>query len=256
MEAMESNRTGVSLLVTMGVMLGLGVVGAVHRAGRTTAARGSADGEGNLPHAQAEALGVAHPFHEVPTAEWDVLTGCELVENKTDAAHHFHVRRGDDTYVFELYYTSAPETSHAEVEHVNEQARYFGFSESVAEDEWEEELGRLGDEAWSGAADLLGRESFMVFTKWEKRPGTHHYYALVRLERKSGKFGLLQEWLAESGLAIMREPTLKRLPDGRSSTAFLEYLQNLQHQAQQRRLGAWRRPVNRSGETVPTVGER
>jgi hypothetical protein len=54
----------------------------------------------------------------------------------------------------------------------------------------------------------------------------------------------------------MREPALKKLPDGRTGLEFLEYLQNLQYQAQQRRLGAWARRVNPSGETVTTVGKR
>jgi hypothetical protein len=239
---MEPRRTGLSLLITGVIMLALGVLGAVNRDGRRL--NGMAESSGSLLAAGSTSLPSdaepsAHPLYRPPVAEWDVLTGCELADNKTNAAHHFHVRRGDDVFVFHLYFTAAPEVTTAKPDQVTAQARYFGLAEHLPENQWDKTLGHLGNEAWGYVAHLLQQRPFFVFTKWEKRPETHHYYAFVYLEDEDGEKRFLQELLAARGLAVITEPSLERLPDGSAAAAFLERLENLQRQAQQENAGAW-----------------
>lgn len=241
-------RTGLSVVVTLGIMLALGVVGWVHRGGKVE------DGQpaGAVALVTAEpagrrevmAAGVAHPLEPEPVAEWEVLPSCTLRPNRTDAAHHFHVQRGDEVYVFTLYFTAAPEATAARPEHLSEHARYFGLG-GRSEDEQEKALAALGQEAWAMVESLLQQRPFWIFTQWEKRSGTHHYFAMVLVDLPGGERRFLQEVLAENGFAVLNDPDLQRLPDGTAGGEFFDHLQALQQQAQQQRSGAWAAALRR-----------
>ncbi|MGI8604766.1 MAG: thermonuclease family protein [Verrucomicrobiales bacterium] len=237
---MDTPRTGLSLLITIGIMLALGVVGAVHRGAPNSTVQEAAGvaAEGGTP-TQSSPEPSGNPLHPPPVAEWDVLTACSLAANKTDAAHHFHVKRGDDIYVFQLYYANAPEVTAAKAEQVTEQARYFGIASQISEDKWDKALAHFGEDARAFTHQVLAEQPFLVFTKWEKRPETHHYYAFVLVQDENAERRLLQEMLVERGYAIISEPPLKKLPDGTSGPEFVERLQYLQRQAQQKNLGVW-----------------
>jgi endonuclease YncB( thermonuclease family) len=252
--AVESRRTGLSVLITVGIMLGLGVVAAVHR--RQIPPPAAETTHQIAPTGSVSAISLtpddfpANPLDPPPKAEWEVLPSCRLLPNKTNAAHYFHVTRGPaparahqsdlggDPFVFQLYGVEAPEATTASDDEVAEQSRYFGLAEHLDEEESAERLGELGQQAWAAVAHLLSRP-FAVFTRWERRPDSHYFYAFVYLKDDDGTRRFLQDWLVEHGYAIITRPSLGRLPNGQKGEQFLEDLEVLQHSAQQRKSGAW-----------------
>jgi endonuclease YncB( thermonuclease family) len=241
----ESRRTGLSLVITGVIMVTLGVVAALHRRRAPAAVAVESGGPEVVPAGSMTALSHVpvdlpdHPLDPAPKAEWEVLPSCRLVRNKTNAAHYFHVVRGGDTFVFQLYGVDAPGPTAASDEEVAEQSRYFGLAQRLDETECAERLGRLGEEAWTAVEELIGGRPFVVFTRWERRPDSHHFYALVYFRDGEGNRRFLQEWLVQEGYAMITRPSLKRLPNGQRAEQFLENLETLQRSAQQRKAGAW-----------------
>jgi endonuclease YncB( thermonuclease family) len=241
-------------LITVAIMLGLGVVGAVHRrqvpvgieeGGKSLAATGSVSGSLSSDPFPA------NPLDPPPKAEWEVLPSCRLLDNNANAAHYFHVTRmpnsaqttagesgGGDPFVFQLYGVDAPATTAPSDDEVAEQSRYFGLAEHLDEGECAERLSELGDQAWAAVKQLLSRP-FAVFTRWERRPGSHYFYAFVYLQDEKGNRRFLQDWLVEHGFATITRPSLGRLPNGQKGERFVEDLEALQHAAQRQKKGAW-----------------
>ena len=237
-----------SVLITVVILLGLGVLAAVHRPETSPApAEGVQEpvaASGSLsPVALAPDDLPANPLDPPPKAEWEVLPSCRLLPNKTNAAHSFHVMRGSDPsgdpFVFQLYGVESPEATTPSDDEVAAQSRYFGLAEDLNEEECAEKLGRLGQQAWAAVEQLLSDQPFAVFTRWERRPDSHYFYAFVYVRDEHGNRRFLQDWLVENGYAMITRPSLGRLPNGQKGEQFLEDLETLQHSAQQRKSGAW-----------------
>jgi endonuclease YncB( thermonuclease family) len=228
------------MLITIGILVVLGVFAAGSRRGDdvgSTSSLGGGRGASMAPEMAADAY--INPLDPVPKAEWEVLTGCELIETPTNAAHFFRVKRDSKPMVFRLYFVEAPELTDPDEDAVAEQARYFGWPATWEPEECADRSVRLGQQAWQEVEKLLKGRPFMVLTKFELRRDTHHFYALVVIEDAEGRRRTLQEWLVERGYATITRPELGWLPIRTSSAEFLERLEGLEHSAQRERRGGW-----------------
>lgn len=246
---MAFGRSGLSVLITVGILVVLGLFAGGRRGGGGEARVGSRASVGAQSLGEAvsgagrelPASGVAytHPLDPVPRAEWEVLTGCVLVRTPTNAAHHFRVRRDGKPMVFELYFVESPEPTDPGEEVLEELAAYFQWPETWSPEEKADRATALGQQAWQAVEALLESRPFMVLTKYELRRETHHFFALVVIEDEQGRRRTLQEWLVEQGLARVTEPSLGWLPIQMSSERFVGRLNALAQTAQRERRGGW-----------------
>ena len=94
------------MLTTIGILVVLTMFAGAHR--RQAAAEDDSGLDASRAGWQADVSGYGsaesydNPLDPVPKAEWEVLTGCQLVANPTNAADHFRVQR-DKPIVFQLY---------------------------------------------------------------------------------------------------------------------------------------------------------
>ena len=236
------------MLITIVILVVLGVFGGARRgspeaglaeAGET--AMGSvgepAAGAGRAVPASAGAY--LNPLEPAPKAEWEVLTGCELIRTPINAAHHFRVRRDGKPIVFRLYFVEAPEPTEPGEDEVEEQAEYFGWPSKWSPEECADRSMELGQRARQEVEALLGSRPFIVLTKYEVLRESHHFYALVVIEDEQRRRRTLQEWLVERGLATITRPSLGWLPIQVSSEQYVERLEGLERAAQRDRRGGW-----------------
>jgi endonuclease YncB( thermonuclease family) len=234
-------KAGLSMLTTIGILVVLTMFAGAHR-------RQAAEDDSGLDASRAgwqadmSGSGAAesynNPLDPVPKAEWEVLTGCQLVANPTNAADHFRVQR-DKPIVFQLYFVDAPELTDPPEDEVAEQSRYFGWSPKWTSEECADRLTALGQQAWQAVEKLLRERPFIVLTKFELRRESHHFYALVVYEDQNGRRRTVQEWLVEQGYATITDSALGWLPTQVASEQFVEQLQRLERIAQQERRGGW-----------------
>jgi hypothetical protein len=248
-----SGKVGLSVLITMGILVVLGIFGSGRGGGggggggETRVARPGLAGGGVVGDRvrgagrEVPASGVAygHPLDPAPRVEWEVLTGCELIRTPTNAAHHFRVRRDGKPMVFALYFVEAPVPTEPGEEEIEAQVEYFGWPPEWITEEGADRSMALGQQAWQAVETLLESRPFMVLTKYELRRETHHFYALIVIEDEQGRRRTLQEWLVEQGLAKVTEPSPGWLPIRVSSERFVERLKGLERVAQRERRGAW-----------------
>lgn len=234
------------MLITIGILMVLGFFAAAQRRSSVGTVEPMSgielgEGSGRVGGRAVAASGeeYVNPLDPVPKAEWEVLTGCELVRNPTNAAHHFRVKRDEKPIVLQLYFVEAPELTEPGEDEVAEQARYFGWPEKWEPEECMDRSVNLGQQAWQAVEALLEARPFLVLTKFELRRETHHFYAVVVVEDDHGRRRTLQEWLVENGFATITRPSLGWLPIQASSDQFIERLERLQHGAQRERRGGW-----------------
>lgn len=236
------------MLITTGILVVLGMFGGARRdaprAGGvsagvlTTSALGEPlAGAGRAVPASSEAY--LNPLDPAPKAEWEVLTGCELIRTPTNAAHHFRVRRDGKPMVFQLYFVESPEPTEPGEDEVEEQAEYFGWPSKWSPEEGAERSMELGQQAWQAVEALLANRPFIVLTKYEVPRESHHFYALVMIQDEQQRRRTLQEWLVERGWATITQPPLGWLPIQVSSDRYVERLERLEHAAQRERRGGW-----------------
>jgi len=231
-------KTGLSLLITSVILVVLGVFGTMGRRSDGVGAVADRAGVGRGLFSSEGGEVYVNPLDPVPKAEWEVLTGCRLVETPTNAAHHFRVQR-DKPMVFRLYFVEAPEVTDPDEDEVAEQVRYFGWPAKWEAGEASDRLSVLGQEAWQAVEALLSERPFVILTKFELRRETHHFYALVVFEDVDGKRRTLQEWLVERGYAVITRPALGWLPIQVSTEQFIERMEGLEHVAQREKRGGW-----------------
>ena len=159
---------------------------------------------------------------------FDVLRGGRLIDHGANDGDSFHIAHGGKEFVFRLYYVDCPEKSARNYKkRVADQGEYFdGLTQA--------EVVEVGLEAKDYVEDLLKRNEFEVFTRWEAVYDSGRYYAFF-------KFGdrYLAELLVERGLARIYTKGVN-LPDGERFTHQREDLRALESQAKAGRLGGWR----------------
>jgi endonuclease YncB( thermonuclease family) len=160
-------------------------------------------------------------------AEWTTLDGCRFVAEGYSDGDSFHVRHGDDEFIFRLYFVDAPELDDSFPDRNAEQAAYFRVSR--------EELKQAGEQAKAFVADAL-RQPFTVTTRWQNalgRSALPRFYALVEVNGDD-----LGAMLIRAGLARAKG-TLAVLPDGTRAKDRMAQLLLLEKQARQERRGLW-----------------
>lgn len=235
------------MLITMIILVVLGLLGGGRRgvtdageAAGVTAMASMGEAVAGAGRAVPTSGGAyLNPLEPAPKAEWEVLTGCELIGTPTNAAHHFRVRRDGKPMVFQLYFVESPEPTEPGEEEVEAQAEYFGWPSKWSPEESADRSMELGQQAWQAVEALLESRPFMVLTKYEVRRETHHFYALVVVEDEQGRRRTLQEWLVERGFATLTRPALGWLPIQVSSEGYVKRLEGLERAAQRERRGGW-----------------
>ena len=164
---------------------------------------------------------------QATSGKWQRLNNCRLVPGKYMDGDSFHVRHGDKTYIFRLYFVDAPETDRSLDDRIAEQAAYWNISET--------RVTRLGRTATRFTERTL-KNGFNVYTQWEDAGGASElprYYGIVKVGKDD-----LSELLVEQGLARVYGATTP-LPDGTSIDSFFQRLRQLEARAKRRKAGGW-----------------
>lgn len=155
-------------------------------------------------------------LHSAPTPDWQILEGCQLIQNEWNDGDSFHVRTAEGTeFIFRLYFVDTPETDARFPDRVAEQAAAFGISS--------DEALALGEKAKKFTASALG-SPFVVWSCWQKAPGSsqlQRWYAMVET-----KNGWLDKSLVKSGLARIYGKRITT-PSGMDSRQYIEELNRL-----------------------------
>ena len=160
--------------------------------------------------------------------DWITLDNCQLIPNKANDGDSFHVRANDTEYLVRLYFVDAPETASVGPERLIEQAEYFGVSVP--------QVIEIGLDA-KKFVDAKLSEPFTVVTRLAGglgRSKVQRIYGFVRT-----KEGDLGEQLIANGLARIHGTTAAAPLSGASSASERQKLEELEHEAKQRKVGGW-----------------
>ncbi len=167
------------------------------------------------------------------------LSGCRLAEHRHNDGDSFHVRHGDDSYEFRLYFVDAPESRYKTYRggddnggRIAQQGDYFGGLNR-------DQTTGIGAEAKKFSLNLLRGRPFTVYTKGENVYGSERQYAFVEVEDAAGKRRLLGELLVEQGLARIHTKGATT-PDGAARSKQEGKLRSIEHAARNAGVGAWR----------------
>lgn len=155
------------------------------------------------------------------------LTGCQYVAQDYNDGDSFGVKCGADEFILRLYFVDAPETNLRYAERTREQSEYFGVTL--------DETMKAGVKAKETVRDIL-QQPFVVWTRWASAQGRSkkpRYYGFIEID---GKW--LAEILVSKGLARTKGVKSK-LPTGEKSKVYVERLNTLEREAQQRGIGIW-----------------
>lgn len=158
---------------------------------------------------------------------WTTLEHCRLVPNEYNDGDSFHVRSGNQEYIFRLYFVDAPEDEADLKFRLLEQSDYFGIDST--------NVMALGRDAADFTANFL-RGEFTVITKWHGGQGRSklpRYYGIVKVGSKD-----LGEALVDHGLARVFG-VRTTLPDGSPGDEERSRLLKIEDQAREQRRGAW-----------------
>ena len=173
-----------------------------------------------------EGLAVETKARTAP-AKWETLNGCRLLTQDHRDGDSFHVKYGQQEFVFRLYFVDAPEVDNSFPERNREQCEYFGVNE--------QENRVAGEAARDLIAELL-HKPFAVTTRWQNAMGRGRlprYYAVVTVGGHD-----LAEILVGRGLARAKG-AVAALPGGERAKDHMENLRKLEAQAKSKRIGIW-----------------
>ena len=166
--------------------------------------------------------------HAPAVKEWERLESCVLAPNRWNDGDSFHVRHGEQDYLFRLYFVDTPEAEESLPERTVTQASYFGISPAEAL--------IVGQRASAFTKAELGKRPFTIITRWRDALGRskqQRFYAFVETGGRD-----LNELLVAQGLARIYG-TRVPLPDGRDSRTYLAALGQLELAAKREKRGAW-----------------
>ena len=159
---------------------------------------------------------------------FDVLRGAKFVPHGGNDGDSFHIAHGGKEYVFRLYYVDCPEkNSHRFQQRLAAQGEYFGGLP-------EKEVVALGLDAKDYVDDLLRRNEFTIYTRWEEVYDSGRFFAMVEVD---GQF--LSEILVQRGLARIFTKGVN-LPDGERFKDQRDDLRAMEAKAKAAKLGGWK----------------
>lgn len=168
-----------------------------------------------------------------PVAEYEVLTGCQLLEDPGNDGDTFLLRTPEGDHRFCLYWVDAMETDGGQPEAARRMAQHFGFAS-------EEPLRDLATEAREFSLRLLRAFPLRVVTRWEPQPEERAFAAYVYLMQPENQPPInLSEYIVRHGLAMIR-PANGVLPDGTPPDRFLQILRRGEAEARQENRGGWK----------------
>ena len=139
------------------------------------------------------------------------------------------VKHKSTTYVLRSYWIDTPEKINDYPERLAEQAAYFDIEPG--------EVVQIGREAQLFTQEFL-KGDLTVFTQWENGQGIgQRFYGIISSEK-----GGLIEALVTNGLASISGYN-KAWPKEPSISLFRHRLLNLENQAKEKKLGAWRESI-------------
>jgi endonuclease YncB( thermonuclease family) len=168
---------------------------------------------------------IALPAHAAP---WKTLQNCRLIDHEYHDGDSFWVECEGRKYILRLYFVDAPETGDDIKGRVEEQAKYFGITNS--------QVLKAGAEANKRTQQWLAA-GFTAFTRFEDAGGQSErkrYFAFIRLS--DGRD--LGEALVRAGLARVYGKSVIS-PEGESIDAIFGRLRGLEKEAKSARRGAW-----------------
>lgn len=180
------------------------------------------------------------PPSTIEGTKFERLTGCVLVDNKSNDGDSFRVKTASGKErIFRLYFVDAPETgvvSYADgttsEKRLAHQADYFG---GLSQDQ----TIAVGKRARKWTRDLLKKVgSFTIETRNEIVFNNRRHYALVRIPMGTGEERWLHELLVEEGLVrVYTKGT--NLPSGVEVEKQKRRLHKLEEEARKARKGGW-----------------
>lgn len=162
-------------------------------------------------------------------ADWQQLTGCQLVDSHYNDGDSFHVKHNGREYIFRLCYVDTPETKALRefTERTTDQAKYFGINKTT--------LFELAAQASALTKQELKRP-FTVWTDWTDAKGNSQlprYFAVIQTPDHD-----LAELLVKRGLSRVYGYSPSR-PDGESVADYRKKLKALEAAAFEKKEGAW-----------------
>ncbi|MFH0879644.1 MAG: tetratricopeptide repeat protein [Lentisphaerota bacterium] len=160
-------------------------------------------------------------------SDWTKLEDCTLVTSEYMDGDSFHVKAGNDEYIFRLYFVDAPETDASLNDRILDQAAYFDIPEL--------RLTKIGRKAARMTRQWLNGK-FTVYTQWQDAEGASQlprFFAVIKVGKED-----LAEILVEEGLARVYGASAN-LPDGTSVDTFFSQLRNLENKAKSKKRGVW-----------------
>jgi hypothetical protein len=197
-----------------------------------------------IPVAEAvaapKAIPVAVPIEEVVQearayrqGEWWVLPEPKLVPGRANEPDTLRIRSGPKEDVFVLYFVDAAEIVAARPKRLKEQSSSFQNPSTDA-------VLSAGASAMDFVNTLLTKNSFKVYTKWERVPESERYYGFITVELEQGKHLDLGEMLVFKGFALPRGHQISGLPAPLpKSDKYVLQLGKALSQAKAEHAGAW-----------------
>ena len=164
--------------------------------------------------------------------KWEKFEDCVLTDGYMDG-DSFHVRANNKDIIIRLYFVDTPESDKQYAERNEDQAGYFGISET--------QVVPLGVKGKKFTQKTLSGRKFTVWTRWEDARGSsqqQRFYGIVRIDKED-----LGELLVANGLARVYGGSTV-LPDGTSIDSQFATLRQLERRAKAKRLGGWAKKKN------------
>ncbi|MGD9782597.1 MAG: tetratricopeptide repeat protein [Kiritimatiellia bacterium] len=161
------------------------------------------------------------------SGKWEKLENAVLADGYMDG-DSFHVRANNKDVIIRLYFVDTPESDKTHEERNEDQAGYFGISET--------QVVPLGVKGKKFTQRTLAGQKFTVWTRWEDAMGSsdqQRFFGIVQVGKED-----LGELLVANGLARVYGGSTV-LPDGTSIDSQFAKLRQLERRAKAKRLGGW-----------------
>lgn len=182
----------------------------------------------------------ALPALAAVSGKWEKLEDAVLADGYMDG-DSFHVRANNKDVIIRLYFVDCPESDKTHAERNEDQAAYFGISET--------QVVPLGVKGKKFTQKTLSGQKFTVWTRWEDAMGSsaqQRFFGIVQIGKQD-----LGELLVANGLARVYGGSTV-LPNGTSIDSQFERLRQMERRAKAKRLGGWakKKKLAKEGDVI------
>ncbi len=166
------------------------------------------------------------------SGKWEKLEDCVLADGYMDG-DSFHIRCNNKDIIIRLYFVDTPESDKTHEERNEDQAGYFGISDT--------QVVPLGVKGKKFTQKELSGKKFTAWTRWEDAMGSsqqQRFFGIVQIGKDD-----LGELLVANGLARVYGASTV-LPNGNSIDSQFDRLRQLERRAKAKRLGGWAKKKN------------